>query len=487
MRKVAVVRRFKRRLGVRLRSALAAAVVVVVASLLAGGVLLITARAVLVDNVTSTATDRAGQVVAVLQGGEGDLSALLRPSARERTVVQVVDDSGRVAAASDALAGQAPISALRPGAGRRVSEQRRLAFVHDEPFQIVAVGVSTRDGVRTVLVGESLDTVDDGTEAVIAALLVGLPLLAILVGAATFYFVGRTLHPVENMRAQAASITSRNLHARLPVPAADDEIAALASTMNTMLDRIESASAAQRRFVADASHELRSPLATVQANADLLDGADLDAAPARSVARIRRESARMARLVEDLLLLARVDDHRLQVRREDVDLDDLAYAERERIVLEHPGLAVDAAIEPVRVVGDPDALHRVLRNLVDNAARHAAGSVQLAVRAVDGVAEVVVGNDGPPIGPADRERIFDRFVRLDDSRSRAGGGTGLGLPIARDIVTAHGGVLLVDDLDVGAAMRIRLSLRDGPCNNANDKSSAAPASVVDSTEHKRHR
>jgi signal transduction histidine kinase len=450
-----MIRRFKRRLGVRLRSALAASVVVMVASLLAGGVLLITARTVLLNNVTAAATDRAAQVVTALGGGD-DLSALLRPSARERTVVQVIDAAGGVAAASGALAGEAPISALRPAAGQRVHEQHRLAFAHDELFRIVAVGVSTGTGLQTVLVGESLDTVDDGTEAVIAALLVGLPLLAVVVGAATFYFVGRTLHPVEAMRAQAASITSRNLHARLPVPAADDEVAALASTMNTMLDRIESASAAQRRFVADASHELRSPLATVQANADLLEGAGLDEAPARSVARIRRESARMARLVEDLLLLARVDDDRLRVRHEDVDLDDLAYAERERIALQHPGLTVDAEIAPLRVVGDADALQRVLRNLVDNAARHAAGTVTLRVHPANGAAELVVANDGPPIPAADRDRIFDRFVRLDDSRSRAGGGTGLGLPIARDIVTAHGGTLTVDDLSTGAAMRIRL-------------------------------
>jgi len=460
MRDIALIRRLRRRLGVRLRSALAAAVVVVVASLLAGGVLLITARSVLLDNITTGATDRAAQVVTALRSDNGEPAALLRPSARERTVVQVVDASGRVVAASDALAGQAPISALRPRAGQRVREQRRLAFAHDELFQIVAVGVNTTSGARTVLVGESLDTVDDGTEAVIAALLVGLPLLAVAVGAATFYFVGRTLHPVEAMRAQAASITSRNLHTRLPVPAADDEIAALASTMNTMLDRIESASAAQRRFVADASHELRSPLATVQANADLLHGVDLAEAPARSVARIRRESARMARLVEDLLLLARIDDDVLRVRHEDVDLDDLAYAERERVALEYPGLVVNAVIEPVRVLGDPDALQRVLRNLVDNAVRHAAGSVSISVRSADDHAEVLVGNDGPPIPPGDRDRIFDRFVRLDDSRSRTDGGTGLGLPIARDIVTAHGGVLTVDDLDTGAAMRIRLPLPD---------------------------
>ena len=447
----------RRRLGVRLRSALAAVVVVAVATLLAGVVLLATARGILLDNVNTTANDKLAQVVAAAANGS-DMAALLRPTVRERAIVQIIDASGAVTVSSEPDAGRQPVAALRPPPGQRTRQVRRLPFAHNEPFQIVAATVNTPDGTQTVLVAESLEGVDDSTEAIITALLIGLPVMALLVGTATFQLVGRTLRPVEAMRRKAASITSRNLHDRLPVPAADDEIAALASTMNTMLDRIESASAAQRQFVADASHELRSPLTTVQANADLLDAVELPEPQARSVARIRRESARMARLVEDLLLLARIDDHRLRIRRDDVDLDDLAYAERERIGIEYPRLTVDAAIEPVRVTGDADALMRVLRNLVDNAAQHAATTLTLRVQIMAGTAEVMVGNDGPPIAAADRERIFDRFVRLDDSRSRADGGTGLGLPIARDIIAAHGGTLTVDDLSHGAAMRIRLCL-----------------------------
>ncbi|GIF23473.1 signal transduction histidine kinase [Actinoplanes tereljensis] len=449
--------RLRRRLGVRLRSALAAAVVVAVASLLAGGVLLVAVRGTLLDNINTAATDRSAQVTAAVKAGS-DLTTLLRPTARERTVVQVLDASGQVESASDALTGQGPISALRPADGRRVRERHHLPGTADEPFQIVAEGVSTASGTKTVLVAESLDTVDDGTEAILIALLLGLPMLAVVVGFATFLFVGRTLLPVEAMSRQAALITSRNLHQRLPVPSADDEIATLAATMNTMLDRIEAASDAQRRFVGDASHELRSPLATVQANADLLTGADLPEQAVRSIGRIRTESARMARLVEDLLLLARMDDVGLRSRQQDVDLDDLVYTEQERLALEHPSLQVRATVEPVRITGDADALLRVVRNLIDNSARHAVSTVTINVNSRDGYAETVIGNDGPPIPAADRDRIFDRFVRLDDSRARSGGGTGLGLAIARDIVAAHGGTLTVDDLDAGAAMRIRLPL-----------------------------
>jgi signal transduction histidine kinase len=452
-----ILRRFRRRLGVRMRSALAASAVVAVVSILAGGALLFTAHGILISNVTTAADDRASQVAASLSAGDAtSLAAALRPSARDRTVVQVLDAAGRVVAASEAIGGVPPISGLRPEPGRRLREERRLPAARGEPFRIVAVGVDLPAGRRTVLVAESLDSVDDATDAILAALLIGLPLLAAVVALATFWFVGRSLRPVEAMRRRAATISSTNLHERLPVPQTDDEIAALAATMNTMLERIQAASAAQRRLVADASHELRSPLATIRANADLLGGARLPDASARSVARIHTESVRMGKLVDDLLLLARVDHHALRLRLEEVDLDDLAYAERERIAVEHPDLCVEGSIEPVRVIGDAEQLHRAVRNLVDNAVRHARRTVAITVTQADGQGQLLVGNDGPPIAAGDRAKIFDRFVRLDESRSRLGGGAGLGLPIARDIIQAHGGTIGVEDRADGAAFRIRL-------------------------------
>ncbi|GIF07000.1 two-component sensor histidine kinase [Actinoplanes siamensis] len=440
-----------------MRSALAAGVVVVLASVFAGAILLFTARGILLDNVNSAAKDRTAQVITALTAQDpGALVVALRASVPGRSLAQVVTPQGEVVGASGAIAGMPALSALRPAAGRRLQETKNLRFTEGEPWRIVASGVSTPDGERIVLVAESLDAVTDSTEAILTALLLGLPVLALVVGVATFLFVGRTLRPVEAMRRQAATITATNLHARLPLPEADDEIAALATTMNTMLDRIEASAAAQRRFVADASHELRSPLTTIRANADLLGAANLDEKAGRSVRRIRGESARMSRLVEDLLLLARVDDQQKPVRREDVDLDDLVFAERERVATEHPALRIEGGVTPVRVIGDPDQLTRVLRNLVDNTVRHARDRVTISLAARDGQGEIVVGNDGPPVPDADRDRIFDRFVRLDDSRSRDAGGTGLGLAIARDIITAHQGTLTVDELSEGAAMRIRL-------------------------------
>jgi signal transduction histidine kinase len=473
--------------GIRLRSALAAGAVVAVAAVLAGAVLLVTARGILLDNATGTASGRVEQVVAALRAGSGSgLSAALSSGEPGRTVVQVLDGAGRVVAASPG-AGSRPMSELRPPPGKPGRETTRLpgretarqpggetarqpgeaaagppegettrlgAGRHS--FRVLAAGVERRDGRYTVLVAQSLETLEEATRAIVTALLLGMPVLAVVVGSATFVFVGRTLRPVEAMTRRAATITATNLDARLPVPDSRDEIAALAATMNTMLDRIETASAAQRRFVADASHELRSPLATIHANADLLTGTGLDQQGERSVTRIHRESTRLARLVDDLLLLARVDDAALRLRRAEVDLDDLVYAARDRAAEERPDLRVDGEVTPVRVIGDADQLHRVLRNLVDNAMRHARSRVTISLGAEGGRAEIVVGNDGPAIAPEDQDKIFDRFVRLDDSRSRQDGGTGLGLSIARDIAALHGGTLSVDDLPDGAAFRLAL-------------------------------
>lgn len=450
--------RFRQRVGVRMRSALAASAVVAVASVLTGVTFVVAARLILTGNVDQITSDRAAQVAAALDDPDAaTLVAVMRPSPRDRTIVQVVDPTGRVVAASAAIAGAQPISALRPPAGETEQQQRRLEAAHNEYFRITALGVETVHGPRTVLVGQAIDEIDEGTEAAIGALVVGLPLLTLVVGAATFLFVGRSLRPVDAMRRQAETITARSLHNRLSVPETGDEIAALATTMNTMLDRIQAATAAQHRFVADASHELRSPLATIHAGLDLLSAADLPPAAGAHVGRMHRESERMARLIADLLLLAGVDESGLQVRREDVDLDDLVYTERERLAAERPDLSITARVAPVRVGGDPHHLQRVLRNVLDNAARHARNGVELTLRCGDGTAELTVADDGPGVPEADRQRIFDRFVRLDGDRSRSAGGTGLGLPIARDIVTAHGGTLTMEEAASGGALvRIRL-------------------------------
>ncbi|MEU7842678.1 HAMP domain-containing sensor histidine kinase [Micromonospora sp. NPDC049114] len=430
----------RRHLGVRLRSALAAATVVGAAFAVGAAAFVYLARTDLAGNVDAAARQRAAEVIAAVGAGDQDaLAQTLRPSPGEQTLVQVLDPSGRVEAASAALGDAAPLSPLRPRPGQLLREQRLLPFADEDPFRIAAEGVATDSGVRTVLVAQSLRPVNESTEAVAAILAAGLAPMLLVVGAAVFWFVGRSLRPVEAIRRRVAGITARDLHARVPVPAVRDEVAALAETMNLMLERLETAAASQRRFVADASHELRSPLATLRAGLDRLAGAPTPDNQHDLVALLRREASRLGDLVADLLLLARIDERGATGRGDDVDLDDLAYTERDRLAAHRPDLTVRAHLTPVRVAGDAHDLGRALRNLADNAARHARTSVTLRVSVRDGWGCVEVTDDGPGVPDADRERIFDRFVRLDDSRTRPEGGTGLGLAITREVVAAHGG------------------------------------------------
>ncbi|MEU3458142.1 HAMP domain-containing sensor histidine kinase [Micromonospora sp. NPDC006766] len=456
------VRWVRRRLGVRLRSALAAALAVAFAFAVAAAAFVYLARADLTGNVDAAARQRAAEVAsAVAAGDQVALAQTLKPSPREQTLVQVLAPSGRVEAASAALAGTAPLSSLRPQPGEALREQRLLPFADEDPYRVIAEGVATATGTRTVLVAQSLRPVNESTEAVAAILTAGLPPMLLVVGAAVFLFVGRSLHPVEAIRRRVAGITARDLHARVPVPEAHDEVAALAETMNDMLDRLETAAASQRRFVADASHELRSPLATVQAGLDRLAIASLPGPTAELVGLLRLESERLGHLISDLLLLARIDERGPARRHDDVDLDDLAYTERVRIATRRPDLTVRAQLAPVRVHGDARDLGRALRNLVDNAARHAHSEVALRVAVRDGWGCVDVTDDGPGVPEEQRERIFGRFVRLDDSRSRVDGGSGLGLPITREIIAAHGGTVQVLP-GPGMTVRIRLPLDDAP-------------------------
>jgi signal transduction histidine kinase len=225
-----------------------------------------------------------------------------------------------------------------------------------------------------------------------------------------------------------------------------------------MLARLQAGQAAQRQFVADASHELRSPLSTIVAALDLVHGRDeRDAA---RLAAMRADADRLARLVDDLLLLARADERGLTPRSDEVDLDELLYAEELRL-RSTADVAVGMQVEAVRLVGDRSQLGRVVRNLVDNAVRHAGGSIRLGLRRDGADAVLEVADDGPGIPAADRERVFDRFVRLDAGRARAVGGAGLGLAIVAEVVTAHGGRVEALDAPGGGAL-MRVTLPVGP-------------------------
>jgi signal transduction histidine kinase len=256
---------------------------------------------------------------------------------------------------------------------------------------------------------------------------------------------------VEAIRARVASISSTDLAQRVPIPATRDEIAHLALTMNAMLARLERGRAAQHRLVSDASHELRSPLATITAalemasgRPELMDNDLIDES-------LLPEARRMQQLIEDLLLLARSDEDAMELRRDDVDVDDLLLAEASRLRALGSVHSV-THIEACRTVGDRGALARVVRNLVDNAVRHAASAVTMDCRPVAGNAVITIADDGPGISVQDRARIFERFVRLDPTRTRSSGGSGLGLSIVEQIVRSHDGTVAVGDAANGGAV-----------------------------------
>jgi len=265
-------------------------------------------------------------------------------------------------------------------------------------------------------------------------------LLLAVVGVSVWLLVGRSLRQVERIRGQVARINGQRLDGRVDVPPTHDEIQALAVTMNMMLDRLQAADREQRRFVSDASHELRSPLATLSAGVEIASADPSGATWNQMKAVLAGETARMRYLVEDLLTLAKANDGGLRIDNADVDLDDVVDQEvrRLRSTSTHK---VTARLSPARITGDARRVGQVLRNVLDNADRHATSRITVTLHTAADGAILTVDNDGEPIPAADRDRVFQRFVRLDQSRSREGGGSGLGLAIAAGIMAAHHGAI----------------------------------------------
>lgn len=330
--------------------------------------------------------------------------------------LQVVDAEGTVVAASPNVEGLPALARLRPGGSTEVDTP-----LDEDPFLVVAVGA--RDGERrlTVLDGRTPAGVAEATSTVTRMLLVGLPALLVLAASATWMAVGRTLR------------------------------------------RVARAEAAQRRFVSDASHELRSPVATVRQHAEVALAHPGRADAGTLAGTVLDEAVRMQRLVDDLLLLAHADENAIRPRRRPVDLDDLVFEEARRLRQRGGRLRVDSGgVSAGRVLGDADALRRVVRNLGENAARHARSRVALALGTVGGAVRLDVDDDGPGVPEGERGRIFERFVRLDEARARGEGGAGLGLAIVAELVAAHGGTVAVDTAPVLGGARFTVTLVSVP-------------------------
>ena len=412
--------------------------ITVAATLVVGAALVVGALAfyAILSASIRESTIRAGEAradeIASAIGAEGSATV----SGLEDGVVQILDDSGDVVAASeDADAGALP----RGGSGGVIwYDDERVLLIEEE-----------LDGGGVLVVAMPVED-DDAALATVAVLLAfAVPAVTALVAAITWWVVGRALRPVSGIRTEVDEITADRLDRRVAVPQSGDEIAALATTMNRMLDRLDDAATAQRRFVSDASHELRSPLATIRQHAELARAHPETTSVDDLASVVHHEGLRMQELVDALLLLTRLDEN-APLQRAPIDLDDLALAEAAR--LRAAGTTVDATgVSAARVLGDERMLGRLVRNLVDNAARHANSTVRISVSQREGSSVLTVDDDGAGIPPADRERVFDRFVRLDEGRSRDAGGSGLGLAIVRAIAESAGGSVRVDASPAGGA------------------------------------
>ncbi len=453
-----------RRPGVRGRSTSAAVVVVAIALAVGALILLLLLQRTLINSVSGAAEDRSADIAThVQEDGQRGLREELVENNRPSQLIQVLDGSGQVVASSSRRTEQ-PLTDLRPDNGQLLSnELGRMPLLSDDHESLIVARGTEFEGARfTVVVASSIQTQRETVETVIFYLLLGFPLLLLLVGMAMWILVGRALRPVERIRAQVHGIGANQLAERVPVPATQDEIARLAVTMNEMLNRLQAAQETQRRFVADASHELRSPIATLTAALDVVV-VDVTGQAWLDLQQVMgAETGRMRRLVEDLLLLAKADDDGLRLQRSDVDLDDLVESEVRRLRSSEGGPAVQRDVRTVRVLGDADKLAQVIRNLVENATRAAKSTVRFTLTEQAGTAVLTVEDDGDGIPPADRERVFERFVRLDASRDRVSGGSGLGLAIVREVLRAQGGSVRITDSSLGGA-RFEVTLpTEGP-------------------------
>jgi signal transduction histidine kinase len=440
--------------SVRARMTVLATLVAVIAVGISAVALLVVLRHSLERAGDDAAKTRAQDLAALAT--TGTLPRLLTVP-NDEDVAQVVDASGAVLAGSTGHTGRA-IATFAPEGKAPV-----VRMVRDVPddnelidFRVWAQGARTPDGPVTVYVGTSLESVNETIATVRRVLLLILPPLLALLAVASWVLVGRALRPVEAIRAEVADISGRALDRRVPVPPRRDEIGRLASTMNEMLDRLQAASERQRKFVADASHELQSPIAALRTQLEVAIAQPATTDWAATSSDLLAESRHMERLVRDLLFLARSDGEEGVRRIEPVDLDDIVLEEATRL-RSTAQVRVDASgVSAAPLSGNRDELTRLVRNLLENAEHHAESRVRIRLSAEGREIILMVEDDGPGVPPAERERIFQRFTRLDEARSRNNGGTGLGLAIVKEITERHGGTVCVENAAPGARFAVRL-------------------------------
>jgi signal transduction histidine kinase len=446
------------RRSLRLRLTAAAALMIAAALVGAAGLLVVWLRMSLITGLDQTALQRAQVIAANVDSGS--LARILPASGDGDTAVQVVGTGGSVRSSSANLAGEPALFSFAP-----VSGTPRAHSVHGLPlngqgtWRAVALPAGGSSDPVTVYVAVPTEAVKHNLAQLTLGLAIAVPPAVALLTGVVWLLTGRALRPVESLRAQTAEITACDLGRRLDVPPADDALGRLADTLNDLLARLDVSAQRQRQFVADAAHELRSPLSSLHTQLEVAVRHPGSADWGTRGPALIEESERLSRLVDDLVRLARLDA-RPRLRLRPVDLDEIVFHEVRHARRRTPLVIDQHAVSAARVYGDGDGLARVVRNLLDNAIRYAVERIEVSLGVRDGTACLVVADDGPGIPVADRDRVFDRFTRLDGARARDTGGSGLGLAIVRRLVAAHHGQIHIEDNGPGARIVVCVPATD---------------------------
>jgi len=441
------------RISLRTRMLIISSLAVALVLAVGGVLLLVLLRAELVDSADDAGEDTAISIAQLAQ--KGTLPPELASTEEVAAAVQVVK-GGEVISATTNVVGSRPfqMAELSPG-DTRLAERETLPFDDDGPFRIVSLGTETPTGDATIYVAVDIEDVSEVVSVAGKVGSAGLAALIIVLGAVLWVVIGRTLAPVASIRERADAITGSELHQRVPEPVGRDEISDLARTINAMLGRLESSAKRQEAFVADAAHELRSPIASLQARLEtelMSPGTPTDDTMTRD---LLQETIRMGRLVDHLLLLARSDAGTISADKVPVDMEEVV---RESVTSAGATVPITTKqVEPVQVMGQPALLEHVVSNLLDNAGRYADSSIDVSLRANGQLAMLTVDDDGPGIPEHMRDDVLNRFVRVDESRERGTGGAGLGLAIVSEIVSVHAGEIVISDSPAGGA-RVRVLL-----------------------------
>jgi signal transduction histidine kinase len=439
--------------SVRARTTLAATSVVAIGLVAAVAALTFAVEQTLVSRVHARGDAEVDAVVERLVGGATPEEALAPTTAPDTvggevpTYVAILDREGHPVVGS----GFFGMPGIEEGEGVSVEtsdgDWRRVVRVGSSDLAIAQRSVEVDGRLLLVVAASPLAEVVRSVEVIVQLSSFGVPLLALLVGVVTWLATGRTLRPIEVIRAEVEALSSLTLERRLLVPPSGDEVARLAETMNRMLARLEAAAVRQREFVSDASHELRSPVASIRAGLEVALIHPAASSWQEVAGGVLSETGRLERIIDDLLLLARLDEG----ARPPATVVDVGCLTRE-LVTRVAGVAVEVDIaDGLLVRGRDDVLASVIRNLLDNAARHATSAVAVTAAARGTTVVVTVDDDGPGIPPADRQRVFQRFTRLDQPRSRADGGVGLGLAVVERVVSHHHGSVTIGDSPTGGA------------------------------------